>query len=363
MESVALDGFVSDADGSPADDVGPDESAEATAQPHAVIAAAPTATSVTRTPPRPRAPARRVRPRGRPWDPDVGYQFAAGGEIESVRLRVMTQERDTRPRPRSTLTGCWETTSAPAQYSGVGEPGMFEIVVLNGGSTQPAAVVMDSTREVRANSAGGTVWFASCMRLAGPCETDRPPTTAGTDPSGEPQSGRPVARVHECLREPAHRAADMEVQVHFAVHPLRVRDTERHSGKAPAQRRQQVQPRSDQLDDVVTGHQGFVFTRLVEDDQTGDVQRRSGILGRQEECVKAGQVAHARAFRRAAAGGRMTWPPDAARPEAAPGKCLWQVAQRDGAIRIFASDDGAEADESGWVSQQRGVRTSTTFIR
>ena len=96
--------------------------------------------------------------------------------------------------------------------------------------------------------------------------------------------------------------AYVEVQVHFAVHPLRVRDTERHSGKAPAQRRQQVQPRSDQLNDVVTGHQGFVFARLVEDDQTGDVQRRSGILGRQEECVKAGQVAHARAFRRAAAG-------------------------------------------------------------
>ena len=66
VESVALDGFVSDADGSPADDVGPDESAEAAAQPHAVIAAAPTATSVTRTPRRPRAPTLRVRPRGRP---------------------------------------------------------------------------------------------------------------------------------------------------------------------------------------------------------------------------------------------------------------------------------------------------------
>ena len=99
--------------------------------------------------------------------PDVGYQFAVGGETE-VEPALVTDSVILRPRPSiSTLTGCRETTSAPAQYSGVGEPGMFEIVVLNGGSTQPAAVVMDSTREVRANSAGGTVWFASCMRLAG----------------------------------------------------------------------------------------------------------------------------------------------------------------------------------------------------
>ena len=96
--------------------------------------------------------------------------------------------------------------------------------------------------------------------------------------------------------------ADVVVQIDVAVHPLRVRDTERHLGEVPAQRGQQVQPRSDQLHDVGTGHEGFVFPRLVEDDQTGDVHRGSGVLGRQEEGVEAVQAAHARAFRRAVAG-------------------------------------------------------------
>jgi hypothetical protein len=44
---------------------------------------------------------------------------------------------------------------------------MFEIVTLNGGSIHPLAVVMEIIRAVRANSAGGTVWFASCSRVAG----------------------------------------------------------------------------------------------------------------------------------------------------------------------------------------------------
>src|SRR6476619_5594359 len=95
---------------------------------------------------------------------------------------------------------------------------------------------------------------------------------------GNPVAGQPVKQIDLPQRPgPIHRVncnpgdllleftnssgsrhtelAYVEVQVHFAVQPLRVRDTERHSGKAPAQRRQQVQPRSDQFDDVVTGHQ------------------------------------------------------------------------------------------------------------
>ena len=50
VESVLLDGLVSDADESPADDAGPEGSAEATAHPHAVITAAPTP-RVTAMPP------------------------------------------------------------------------------------------------------------------------------------------------------------------------------------------------------------------------------------------------------------------------------------------------------------------------
>jgi hypothetical protein len=61
-----------------------------------------------------------------------------------------------RPNPSSrTLTGCWDTTRAPAQKSGADGPGIFEMVTFNGGLIQPAAVVIEITRAVRVSKARG----------------------------------------------------------------------------------------------------------------------------------------------------------------------------------------------------------------
>ena len=91
--------------------------------------------------------------------------------------------------------------------------------------------------------------------------------------------------------------ADVEVEVEVrVVDPVGVVDPERHLGQAPAKRRQQVQPRGDQLGDRLERQLAAGRGGLVVDRQGADVGVVAAVLDRQELGVDAGQLLHCDPF-------------------------------------------------------------------